>query len=299
MLLCRSRRPRDSCRRKRHRPGTDATGTFFAWIPWPLLTLAPLACGVIGPGLATLYGERAGEMTVLLRDSRAEEFSFRTLSYAPGVAVQEDDKDEEVTEDREMPEPSARRKPASDFELKIAAGDEAAISQLVFELGPPLHNHLSLELPELLNRDDREDLMMAFIADIISKKIRYDSDKGTLISFAKVCVYRKAIDLLRKRGRAKQQDFGYGLKSLLRLQQESPLSDAEFAEAVERAKIAFETMPPNHRAAVEARHRHGRDGYKAVLVREYGITPGLAAQWLRRGLKALSEATGLAAEETK
>lgn len=198
-----------------------------------------------------------------------------------------------------MPEPSPRKKPASELELKIAAGEEAAISQLVAVLGPTLHRHLSFELPLLLNREDRDDLMMAFIADIITKQIQYDPGKGTLASFAKICVYRRAVDLVRKRGRDVQRDFGYGLKTLLRLPQQTPLDDAEFAEAVERARIALETMPANHVAAVEARHRHGRDGYKAALVREHDISPDLAAQWLRRGLKALSDATGLAAEDTK
>jgi RNA polymerase sigma factor (sigma-70 family) len=196
-----------------------------------------------------------------------------------------------------MPEPPLRRTPASEFEVKIAAGAPDAVEQLVVFLGPLLHRHLSLEFSLLLNTEDRDDLMMRFIVDLIKGKVKYDYRLASLESFAKMHVFRRAVDLLRKRGRDQERDRSHGTATLLRLSNGSPLDDMEFAELVERAKVAIAAMPENYKAAVEARWRYGRDGYKAALVREFGVSPSVAAQWLRRGMLRLSDATGLAARQ--
>jgi len=135
--------------------------------------------------------------------------------------------------------------------------------------------------------------MMKFIADIVTGRVNYDANRCSFDTFAKVCVYRRAVDLLRKRGGETQREFQFGMATLLRLSQGSPLDDVEFAEAVERAKVALETMPANYAAAITARRRFGRTGYVDALVEEHGVSRALAAQWLHRAMDLLSQATGI------
>lgn len=188
--------------------------------------------------------------------------------------------------------PDLAHKP-SQYEIDVQAGEEAAISGLVERLGSVLFHHLGVMLGQSLNRQDREDLMSVFITDVISGKVKYVATDGPLVAFAKTCVYREAIDLLRKKGRQTQRELDFMHRTLPRLVSESPAEQLEFSEAVERTLVALENMPANHAAAVRALIRYGRAGYKDKMIREYGITGDLAAKWLQRGLDALEIATGL------
>ncbi len=189
-----------------------------------------------------------------------------------------------------MPNETSKRKAATELEVKLSAGDSSAVGALVDLLDEPMHSHLIMEFPALLSLEDREDLIMGFLADLVKDPTIYQYEKASLTHFAKICIKRKAIDLLRRRNTAKQFELVSGIAGVLSYAGETSPLDIEFRLDVERVKVEIADLDPKYQAALHAYVRHGRADYKAALVREYGIKPDAAATWLSRAFKTLRAA---------
>lgn len=191
-----------------------------------------------------------------------------------------------------MPQPPPRRKPASELEAKISAGDVSAVGVLVDLLDEPLHRHLVIEFPSLLDESDREEVIASFIADLIEDPKKYKVDLASIEHFAKVCTKRKAIDMLRKKDTQRQYELGPGASAILRLAEDDADTDLDIPVVMERAKVAIETFDPKYKAALIALWHFGTDGYKQALINQFGITGETAATWLTRARSMLAEALG-------
>lgn len=191
-----------------------------------------------------------------------------------------------------MLEPPQRRKPATELEAKISAGDVSAVGSLVDLLDEPLHRHLVAEFPTLLDESDREEIIASFIADLVEDPRKYKVDLASIEHFAKVCAKRKAIDMLRKRDTQRQYELGPGASATLRLTVDEVDTDLDIATVKERAKVAIETFDPKYKAALCALWQFGADGYKQALINQFGITGDTAATWLTRARAMLAEALG-------
>lgn len=193
-----------------------------------------------------------------------------------------------------MLEPPQRRKPATELEAKISAGDASAVGELVDLLDAPLHRHLVSEFPGVLCEADREELIASFIADLFESPTTYRVTLASIEHYAKVCVKRKAIDLLRRRETQRQYELGVGASGMLQLASTGSDTDLDLATIVARAKVAVETFDPKYKAALFAMWRFGSEGYKQALIDQFGITGDTAAQWLTRARRLLEEALGSA-----
>ncbi|MCA9304967.1 MAG: sigma-70 family RNA polymerase sigma factor [Phycisphaerales bacterium] len=193
-----------------------------------------------------------------------------------------------------MPEPPPRRKPATELEAKISAGDASVVGALVDLLDERLHRHLVAEFPIALCEADREELISSFIADLVESPANYRVDRASIEHYAKVCVKRKAIDLLRRRGTQRQYELGPGASAVLRLAVDETACDMDLAIIKERAKVAVESFDPKYKAALHAVWQFGPEGYRQALMDQFGITGNAAAQWLSRARRMLEEALGSA-----
>jgi len=191
-----------------------------------------------------------------------------------------------------MLEPPQRRKPATELEAKISAGDASAVGELVDLLDAPLHKHLVAEFPCLLCEADREEAIASFIADLVECPQKYKVALSSIEHFAKVCTKRKAIDMLRRRDTQRQYELGPGASAILRLASDDPGADMDVAIAVERAKIAVESFDPKYKSALLALWQFGPEGYKQALVNQFQISGDTAATWLTRARAKLEEALG-------
>lgn len=182
----------------------------------------------------------------------------------------------------------------TEIEVKISAGDAAAVGELVDLLDAPLHGHLVTEFPGVLCEADREELIASFIADLFESPTTYNVTLASIEHYAKICVKRKAIDLLRRRDTQRQYELGVGASGVLQLAAMGPDSDLDLATVMARAKVAVETFDPKYKAALFALWQFGSEGYKQALIDQFDITGDTAAQWLTRARRLLEKALGSA-----
>jgi DNA-directed RNA polymerase specialized sigma24 family protein len=191
-----------------------------------------------------------------------------------------------------MLEPPQRRKPATEIEAKISAGDASAVGALVDLLDAPLHRHLVAEFSGVLCEADRDELIASFIADLFESPTAYKVGLASIEHYAKICVKRKAIDLLRRRDTQRQYELRVGATGVLQMSEMGSEGDLDLATVMARAKVEVETFDPKYKAALFALWRFGPDGYKQDLIDRFGISGDTAAQWLSRARRLLGEALG-------
>lgn len=201
--------------------------------------------------------------------------------------------------DREMPVPPLRRKPATEIESKVSAGQPFELDELLDAIDGPMHDELVYVFRDSLSGEEREDLARDVFVELCETPTKYQVARGGLPKYAKMRVRTFALDYLKDRRRACAQQRLFNERAHLQLASAdapSPTESAEqrqiFNRAVDRARIAILQLPREQQLTAEAYMKYGSADFAARLAVELDVSPNRVSQWWTRAKRALRDAIG-------
>jgi RNA polymerase sigma factor (sigma-70 family) len=198
-----------------------------------------------------------------------------------------------------MANPTPRRKPATDLEMRLSAGDAVDPKEVIDAIDQPMHDELVKSFRSALSADEREELARDVLVKLLEAPQKYDCNLASLPRFAKIAVRNRALDYFkeRRKNRKQQNNFvDHGYLTLAPAEAPGPLQCAEqaaaYAAAVQTVMVAIMDLPPDQRLAAEAYRQHGPKNYASILAAELGVSPNLVAQWWRRAKATILKSVG-------
>jgi RNA polymerase sigma-70 factor (ECF subfamily) len=165
---------------------------------------------------------------------------------------------------------------------RVAAGDQDAVRECLDRFGS-----LVWALARRLTSSpaDAEDAVQEIFIDLWSSAARYDSNKGSEVTFVATLARRRLIDRLRQSARAPRTE---DLAAAAAIEAADALPDAALADDAARAEALLETLAPEQqrviRLAVHEGHTH------QSIADALQLPLGTVKTHLRRGLLKVREA---------
>lgn len=198
-----------------------------------------------------------------------------------------------------MLEPPLRRKPATELESKLSAGQPIDLDELLAEIDKPMHAELVSVFRSALSQDEREDLARDVFVELCETPTKYDWRRASIRRFCKIRVRTLALDYLDDRKKAHRQQRLFDEREHLQLASASlpsPMETSEaerkFSDAVDRVRVAILTLPPEQRRAAAAYEKFGPENFAARLASELDVSPNRVSQWWTRAKRTLRDAIG-------
>ena len=165
---------------------------------------------------------------------------------------------------------------------RIRVGDQLAFGAVYQQYAALVHGVAA----RLVGRDAAADIAQEVFVHLWARADAFDPDRGTLRTYLAVMARRRAIDVLRRRGRAEE--------GLERIAGEMPgtvpnIDEAALAMlAAERVRSAIGELPTEQRQAIELAYLEGLT-FREVAARTE-VPEGTAKSRLRLALARLAEA---------
>lgn len=198
-----------------------------------------------------------------------------------------------------MPESPLRRKPATELEAKVGAGQDFALDELLDVIDQPMSDELIAVFKSALTKDERDDLARDVLVELANDPTKYDHARGSLVRYAKMRVRTLAIDYLNDRKKARGQQTLFEERGYLKLVIDDPASPAmaiedrrRMDELADRVRIALVALPQEQQRAAGAYVKYGPSCFAAKLAKELGVKANRVSQWWTRAKRAIRDAIG-------
>ncbi len=168
---------------------------------------------------------------------------------------------------------------------RIARGERDAVAQCVDRYGNLVW---SLARRFIADRGDAEDAVQEIFIDLWSNAGRYDTAKGTEMTFVAMIARRRLIDRVRK---AKREPLQEDIESVPELAGPGPELDLETRDAAARAGELMRVLKPEQQQIIRLAVYHGCS--HQTIATKMGLPLGTVKTHLRRGLLRIRD--GMAA----
>jgi RNA polymerase sigma-70 factor (ECF subfamily) len=164
---------------------------------------------------------------------------------------------------------------------RIAAGDDRALARLYDQYAPLVYG-VALQL--VGDEASARDVCQEVFVGLWQRPDRYDPARASLRTWLAVVARRRAIDVLRQRGRRQRREERVAAEVAV-----APPDIEEAAAAMvdgERVRVALAELPPEQRVVIELAFLQGLTHREVAA--HLGIPEGTAKSRIRLGLSRLS-----------
>jgi len=165
---------------------------------------------------------------------------------------------------------------------RIRVGDQVAFAGAYDQYAALVHGVAA----RLAGPDSAADITQEVFVHLWTRPDRFDPDRGTLRTYLALMARRRAIDVLRSRGRVAEKEAAAAREAPTKVPN---IDEAALAMiASEKVRAALDTLPPEQRRAIDLAYMEGLT-FRQVAVRT-NVPEGTAKSRLRLGLGRLGEA---------
>ncbi|HKE11762.1 MAG TPA: sigma-70 family RNA polymerase sigma factor [Myxococcota bacterium] len=170
----------------------------------------------------------------------------------------------------------------------MAAADRSALGELYDRHAPRL---LAICSRLLRDRGDAEDVLVEVFWEVWERARRYESQRGSPLTYLATVARSRALDRLRRRqhearARAATQSWA-ATDAPASPEAQGPLADALAKEQQERVRLALQRLAPTQRQVVELSFLDGLSHQE--IADRLGAPLGSVKTWIRKGLLALRD----------